>query len=103
MISFNPGPSFIRPEIRKYAVELVTGDFLSTSHRGERFADTMQAALKGVREALSVPKDYTIVFQPSATAAMECVLRNLVFEKSFHFHQVSFICTIKIWSLDFSP
>ncbi len=44
-----------------------------------------EQAVEGIHQALDLPRTYRVLYQPSATAAMECALRNLVRRSSFHF------------------
>ncbi len=83
-ITFNPGPSFLGENIRKAMINLATGALLSQSHRGKAFQDLSEKCIKGLHEKLFIPKDYSIFYQSSATAAMDCALKNLNLA-SFHF------------------
>lgn len=47
--------------------------------------EVSRQAIEGLREKMRLPADYRIYYQPSSTAAMDTLLRNLVFKKSFHF------------------
>ncbi len=85
MITFNPGPSQLSDRIKEGITELSHSGILSISHRSQDFKDLCKKALEGLRESLQIPEEAIIVFQSSATAAMETLLRNLVRKKSFHF------------------
>lgn len=84
-ITFNPGPSRISPRICKAIHEVVDSGFLSLSHRSDAFKEVSKKAVEGLREKMGLPADYKIFYQPSATTAMETILRNLVRKKSVHF------------------
>jgi len=85
MISFNPGPSQLDAATVRDIQEIAASGLLSASHRSETVRALCREAVTLVHEALGVPQDFQVLFQPSATAAMECVLRNLVRRESFHF------------------
>ena len=85
MITFNPGPSRLDAATTREIQEIAVSGILSASHRGKEVKDQLLEAVARTRQALAVPTDYQVLFQPSATAAMECVLRNLVHRESFHF------------------
>ena len=85
MITFNPGPSQISKDCEREMVNIVKSGLLSLSHRSEEISSLCLETLQAVRKALNVPDNFSIFFQPSATACMETCLRNFVDDKSFHF------------------
>lgn len=85
ILTFNPGPSKLSPEVIRDIQELATDGFLSTSHRSGTFMEVSKQAITGLHEKMGIPAYYKIFYQPSATAAMDTLLRNLVKEHSFHF------------------
>jgi phosphoserine aminotransferase len=84
-LTFNPGPSQVPSEVIADVEEIAGSGLLSESHRGERVKAEVRGAVGAMRSAMAIPDDHAIVFQPSATACMELVLRNLVERRSFHF------------------
>lgn len=84
-ITFNPGPSQISPAIADDLAAIARSGLLSTSHRTERVREVVRAAVEGIHRAMGVPEDYAVVFQPSATAAMDLLLSNLTTSASHHF------------------
>jgi phosphoserine aminotransferase len=90
MITFNPGPSQISPFIVRELTELASSGQLSISHRSKAFSEISKQAINGIMEKMSIPASYKIFYQPSATASMDTILRNLVTKKSFHFANGSF-------------
>lgn len=84
MISFNPGPSQLDEATRAELVELARSDLLSASHRSEAFSAISRSAIDGVHDALGLPRSFQVFYQPSATAAMECLLRNFHPARPFH-------------------
>ncbi len=85
MISFNPGPSQLTAAVVADLQHLASSGLLSRSHRSAAFIEIACEAFDGLRTALEIPQDYKILYQPSATVAMDTVLRNCVKRKSFHF------------------
>jgi phosphoserine aminotransferase len=84
-ISFNVGPSQLSPEVLQDIQEIGASGILMESHRGPVIRDLLTSAVEKLGVALGLPADYTVFFQPSASAAMETVLRNCVRRESFHF------------------
>src|SRR4051794_35555836 len=85
MVTFNPGPSEIQPRIIKAMQDIATSGFLSSSHRGDPFSGLCRAAVEGLKKRLLLDDEDRVFFQPSATACMDALLRNLVTKTSFHF------------------
>jgi len=84
VISFNPAPSQLDEATRAELVELAGSDLLSASHRSEAFSAISSKAIEGVHDALGLPRSFQVFYQPSATAAMECLLRNFHPKRPFH-------------------
>jgi phosphoserine aminotransferase len=84
VISLNPGPSELSDETLADLREIAASGLLSLSHRGAAFVEVLRAAFGGLAERMALPPDYRVLYQPSATAAMDTVLRNVA-SKSFHF------------------
>lgn len=85
MISFNPGPSQLSPAVIQFLHEIADSGFLSMSHRSSAFAEASRNAVEGLRKQMGIPADYHIFYQPSATVAMDTLLRNVPEKSSFHF------------------
>jgi phosphoserine aminotransferase len=90
MITFNPGPSQISHETMQDIRELSESLYLSLSHRSATFSEVSGQAIEGMHKKMGIPSEYKIFYQPSATSAMDTLLRNLVSKKSFHFVHGSF-------------
>jgi phosphoserine aminotransferase len=84
-VSLNPGPSQLSPETVADVAEIAASGLLSKSHRGEAFVAVAKEAFAGLRVRLGIPAEYRILYQPSATAAMDTVLRNAVASRTLHF------------------
>ncbi len=89
-VSLAIGPSEISDAVKCDLADIAARGLLSESHRGPVVKAAFKQAVCNLRDALRLPEAYGICFQPSATAAMELVLRNLVAERSFHFVQGAF-------------
>lgn len=85
MISFNPGPSQLSAATLADLAEIAASGLLSKSHRGRDVVDVCRAAFDGVARAMALPPGWRVLYQPSATAAMDTVLANLAGRRSFHF------------------
>ncbi|HHI79902.1 MAG TPA: aminotransferase class V-fold PLP-dependent enzyme [Planctomycetes bacterium] len=83
-ISFNPGPSALHPSVQRALLALAGSDLLSRSHRAPEFRDMLIALRSRILARLGAPADFQVLFAPSATAAMEILLRNLGPEASLH-------------------
>jgi phosphoserine aminotransferase len=84
LLSFNPGPSALHPSVQKELLALAKSDKLSRSHRSPEFQNFILDLRRLIHEKLKLPPGYEPLFAPSATAAMEMILRNLRPEKSLH-------------------
>lgn len=81
---FTVGPSQIYPTVPKYVKEAVERNILSLSHRSGEFKNMFSDVVENIKQLLSIPSDYEIVFLPSATEAMERTLQGVVEKESFH-------------------
>ncbi len=79
------GPSEVSAAVRQDLADLATSGLLSESHRGPAVQNELKQTTANLRSAMGIPADYAVIFQPSATAAMELILRNTVRARSFHF------------------
>lgn len=89
-ITFNPGPSELTSQTIELLKEIADSGLLSLSHRGSKFKDVCQKAIAGLHSGMEIPEEFAIFFQPSASAAMDTLLRNLVFKTTYHFVNGSF-------------
>ncbi len=89
-MTFNPGPSQLSAATMDDVRELAGSGLLAASHRSDRVRTVVRESIEALRAAMRVPADYVVVFQPSSTAAMECILRNCVREASLHFTNGAF-------------
>ena len=85
LLSYNPGPTILSTETQTELQHLATSGLLSTSHRSVEFTQISKEAIEGLYKVMKIPKEYHIFYQPSATVAMDTILRNLVRKSSFHF------------------
>ena len=89
-VTFNPGPSQISPQVIADIHEIADSGLLAESHRSARVKTVVKDAVSAMRSAMRVPDEYAILFQPSATAAMDVLVRNLVSTRSLHFSNGAF-------------
>jgi phosphoserine aminotransferase len=90
MLTFNPGPSQISPEIKQDIHTALDKHLLQISHRSLLFSEISKKAVEGLRTYFNVPADYKIFYTTSATEAMKLSLENCCEKKSFHFVNGSF-------------
>lgn len=84
-VTFNPGPSQLTAATMADVARIAHSGLLSTSHRTDRVRGVVRDAVDGLRRAMDVPANYAVVFQPSATAAMDLVVGNLTERTTAHF------------------
>lgn len=84
-VNFTPGPSQIYFTVQDHVRSAFREGIPSLSHRSKTFEDIFQSTTEGLKELLSIPKDFHIYFTGSATEIWERSIQNLVEEKSLHF------------------
>src|SRR5437016_1391953 len=85
LITFNPGPSQLSAETIADIADIAASGLLSKSHRSDAFVAVSGAAFGGLREKLAIPADYRVLYQSSATGAMDTILRNCAAKRTLHF------------------
>lgn len=75
----------LSPKIIQAAQDIAESNFLSISHRSAKFSEVSKKAIEGVRSSMGIPADYHIFYMPSATGAINCLVKNVIANKSFHF------------------
>ena len=85
LLTFNPGPSKLTEETKNDLRDALDLGIPEMSHRSNDFNAMSEAALVGLRDLLSIPKEYHVFYTSSATEAMELTIRNLVRKNSAHF------------------
>ncbi|MFD2784373.1 aminotransferase class V-fold PLP-dependent enzyme [Hymenobacter rubripertinctus] len=90
MYTFNPGPSQVYPQVRRYLQDAFDEGWLSAPHRGERFVQLMRQTVQELKNKLNVPQDYTVFFLSSATECWEVLTQSLTPTKSFHLYNGAF-------------
>jgi phosphoserine aminotransferase len=90
MISFYPGPSRVYDDIPKYVKDAQAKGILGMNHRSGEFMAMMKKTVTLLKQKLSIPKDYTILFTSSATECWEIVAQSWVTNKSFHLYNGAF-------------
>jgi phosphoserine aminotransferase len=90
MYTFNPGPSQVYPQVRRYLQDAFDEGWLSAPHRGERFVQLMRQTIQELKNKLNVPQDYTVFFMSSATECWEVLTQSLTPTKSYHLYSGAF-------------
>ncbi|MET4105081.1 aminotransferase class V-fold PLP-dependent enzyme [Hymenobacter sp. UYP22] len=90
MYTFNPGPSQVYPQVRRYLQDAFDEGWLSAPHRGERFVQLMRQTIQELKNKLNVPQDYTVFFMSSATECWEVLTQSLTPTKSLHLYSGAF-------------
>jgi phosphoserine aminotransferase len=89
-INFTPGPSQLYFTVRDHMRTAFREGIPSLSHRSQAFEKIFRQTTDGIRELLSLPPGYQLLFTSSATEIWERVIQNLVEERSFHLVNGSF-------------
>lgn len=89
-ISFYPGPSRINSKVPEYFYDGYMDGILSENHRSEAFMKLFKKTKKVLREKLSIPEDYEVVFTSSATECWEIVAQSLTRKGSAHLFNGAF-------------
>ncbi len=90
MISFYPGPSRVYDDIPNYVKDAHRLGILSMNHRSEEFMSMCKDTVSLLKEKLSIPKNYTIMFTSSATECWEVIAQSLIQKESIHIYNGSF-------------
>ncbi len=83
-IYLTPGPSQLYPTVKDHITTALSESVLSISHRSAAFQDIYASTEKNLRQLLSIPDDYYLVFLSSATEAMERIIQSGVDKHSHH-------------------
>ena len=89
-IYFTPGPSQLYHTYETHLKKALRLQYGSISHRSADFQKIYQETEESLREALGLPKNFTILFTSSATDIWERIIENLVVNSSHHFVNGSF-------------
>lgn len=90
MISFYPGPSRVDRRLPQYMRDAYEKGILSINHRSETFIKMYSQTVQLLKEKLSIPEDYTILFTSSATECWEIIAQSLISTNSYHFYNGAF-------------
>ncbi len=90
MISFYPGPSRVHDEIPAYVKDAVQQGVVSMNHRSNEFVALAKRTDKLLKQKLSIPRNYTILYTSSATECWEILAQSLSGEKSYHLFNGAF-------------
>ena len=81
---FTPGPSGLYYTVEQHAKTALKSGIASITHRGSQFKDIYEQVDTNLRELLSLPDNYTILFTNSATEVWDLSTESLVDQKSLH-------------------
>lgn len=84
MITFNPGPSKVYPQIKEYLNDAFDEGILSIPHRSEKFSEIYLSIIDSLREKLNVPIDYSVYFFSSATECWSVISEGAVEDSTVH-------------------
>lgn len=90
MTSFYPGPSRTHAEIPAYVKDAAKVGVLSMNHRSPEFIALSKKTASLLKQKLSIPKNYTILYTSSATECWEILAQSLITEKSYHLFNGAF-------------
>jgi len=83
-INFTPGPSQLYFTVHDHVRKAFRDGIPSLSHRTKEFEAISKQTTEGLRELLSIPSNFHLVFCASATEIWERIIQNLVEESSHH-------------------
>jgi phosphoserine aminotransferase len=90
ILSFNPGPSKVYPEIRQYMVDAHDEGILQLGHRSERFVQMSKALVADLKMKLNIPDEFFVYFVSSATESWEIIAQSLTRTASLHLYNGAF-------------
>lgn len=90
MVSFYPGPSRVYDAIPAYVKDAVKDGIVSINHRSPEFIALAKKTDRLLKQKLSIPKNYTILYTSSATECWEILAQSLSGEKSYHLFNGAF-------------
>jgi phosphoserine aminotransferase len=90
MISFYPGPSRIHKEIPGYVRDAASEGIMSINHRSDEFVAMSKRTIGLLKQKLSIPRDYTVLFTSSATECWEIIAQSLITDVSYHIYNGAF-------------
>lgn len=89
-IYFTPGPSELYPTVPQHMHTAMVNKIGSISHRSQQFKDIYAHAVNGLRQLISLPDNFQILFLSSANEIWERAIQNGVEHESFHLVNGSF-------------
>jgi phosphoserine aminotransferase len=90
LLTFNPGPAKVYPELRQYLLEAHDEGILQMGHRSDRFVQLSKAVVADIKTKLNVPAEYSVYFTSSATESWEIIAQSLTRSSSLHFYNGAF-------------
>jgi phosphoserine aminotransferase len=90
MISFYPGPSRVYDAIPRYVKEAHQRGILSLNHRSPEFEELSKKTVSLLKEKISIPGNYTVLFASSATECWEMIAQSFGIRESIHLYNGAF-------------
>jgi len=90
LLSFNPGPAKVYPEIRHYLTQAHDEGILQMGHRSDRFVQLSKTLVANLKTKLNIPAEHFIYFVSSATECWEILAQSLTRTKSLHLYNGAF-------------
>lgn len=89
-VSFNVGPSALRPEVATAMRKAVAEGILTVGHRSTAFKHVFQEAVEALKAHLAIPLEYEVVFYSSATECWSVLAEGLLPAETAHVYTGSF-------------
>ncbi len=90
LLSFNPGPAKVYPEIRQYMADAHDQGILQMGHRSDRFVQLSKQVVADLKSKLNIPAESFVYFVSSATESWEIIAQSLTRASSLHFYNGAF-------------
>lgn len=90
MTTFYPGPSRVHGKILNYCRDAFLDGVLSINHRSPEFEQIYKDCVIALKEKLSIPEDYVVMFASSATECWEILAQSLISKESYHIYNGAF-------------
>ena len=84
-IFFTPGPSELYYTVEDHIKRALAEQVPSISHRSQRFEAIYHEAASNLKELLTIPDSFHVLFTGSATEIWERLIENCVAKQSYHY------------------
>ena len=90
MTSFYPGPSKMHPLLGEFLQKTYESGILSNNHRSKQFENLYQETSKNLKNWLSIPENYELLFFSSATECWQVLTQHPFGEERLHIFNGAF-------------